>query len=313
MRIAIIDCGTNTFHLLIIDLDNKKYSKIHQSNSSVKLGESAFKKGTIARIPFKRGISALTVFKKQINKYQVTKVFAYATSVIRDASNGIDFINQVKIKLNISILIIDGKREAELIYNGVKEAVKLSKKTSLIIDIGGGSTEFIFANKKNLFWKHSFSIGVARLLEKFKPSNPITQLQIKSINLYLEKELKPLFKADKIFQSHELIGSSGTFESLIEMNYREFGGKPFKEKKTEYKIKLSQYKKVSELIIKSKLEDRKKIKGLVSMRLDSIVISFLLINFVLNSLRLKKIRVSAYSLKEGALVEYVNKKNRVIN
>jgi exopolyphosphatase/guanosine-5'-triphosphate,3'-diphosphate pyrophosphatase len=311
MRIAIIDCGTNTFNLLIIELANENnYTKIFNTRISVKLGEGAINQGFIAPLPFNRGIDALTLFGEEIRKHGVEKVLAFATSAIRDAKNGVSFIAEVNKKSKIEIRVIDGDEEADLIYLGVKEAVRLSTENSLIIDIGGGSTEFIIANKYEVLWKQSFSIGAARLLEKFAHSNPITTAEITNMYNFLNEQLSPLFMAIEKYPPVELVGSSGAFDSLVDMINGELGGEALVDTKTEYAIDLVKYDQISNLVRGSSLEQRKKIKGLVPMRFDMIVISCLMIDFVLNSCQLKKLRVSTYSLKEGALVDYINNNNK---
>jgi exopolyphosphatase/guanosine-5'-triphosphate,3'-diphosphate pyrophosphatase len=307
MRLAVIDCGTNTFNLIVIQLlENKQYTKLFNTRIAVKLGESAINKDFIADVPYKRGIDAISSFRDEIKKFGEVTVIAFATSAIRDATNGEKFVKEINELLNIKVHVIDGDREAELIYLGIKEAVKLNDNISLIMDIGGGSTEFILANNEQIFWKQSFKIGAARLLERFKHSDPIKENEVREVNDYLSEQLKPLFEAAKKFVPLEMVGSSGAFESFIEMVNGELNGEPFTAAKTEYKLDKDDYTKISQLVKSRTLEERKKIKGLVPMRFDMIVICCLMVDLVLDSLKLNKIRVSTYSLKEGAIADYIN-------
>jgi exopolyphosphatase / guanosine-5'-triphosphate,3'-diphosphate pyrophosphatase len=310
MRLAVIDCGTNTFNLLIVDLaDNKSYYKLLKTRVAVKLGEGGINKGFIAPAAFQRAIEAMQTFSNLIKEYGVKTTLAFATSAIRDASNGEEFVEKIKAQFNIHITIIDGNREAEFIYLGVKEAVKLVPAVSLIMDIGGGSTEFIFVSNRQLLWKQSFRIGAARLLEKFSPSDPITEKEIQSIHRYLDEQLPSLFDIIKTLRSVELIGSSGAFDSIIEMIHGELDGEPLMDSKTEYEVNLHQYHHISTLVKKSTMLQRKQIKGLVPMRFDMIVISCIMVDYILQTLRLKKLRISTYSLKEGVLIDFIQKLN----
>jgi exopolyphosphatase/guanosine-5'-triphosphate,3'-diphosphate pyrophosphatase len=307
MRIAVIDCGTNTFNLIIIELlDKSKHKKIYSTRIAVKLGEGAINKGYIARAPFIRGLDAIRIFKEKFGEHKVDHALAFATSAIRDASNGEEFVREIKQSFGIAINVIDGNREAELIYLGIREAVKLTGEVSLIMDIGGGSNEFILANSEKIFWKQSFNIGAARLLEKFHHSNPITVKEKNAIDKYLTEQLQPLVEACKKFKPAELIGSSGAFESLIEMINGELGGEPLTADKTEYEPDLISHFKITEKIRTSTLDERRAIKGLLPIRFDMIVISCIMVDHILNLLNLKKMRVSTYSLKEGALAEYLH-------
>lgn len=302
MIFAIIDLGTNTFNMLIAEkLHGSTFKKLFNTKISVKLGEGAINDGYIAEIPFQRGINALIDFKQYIEEFKVEETYAFATSAIRSASNGRNFVDQVMQVTGISITVIDGDEEADLIYHGNKMAIKMDHSVSLIMDIGGGSTEFILANHTTVFWKKSFLLGAARLIEKFKLSDPISSSEIEEFNNYLRQELSPLFEASQSFKSIELIGSSGAFDSVIDIIAGQFNTQELKENKTEYDINLDHYFFISEMIKKTAFKDRYHIKGLIEMRVDMIVISILLIDFIIKEFNLNKMRVSTFSLKEGVI------------
>lgn len=315
MKISILDLGTNTFNIFIAEIHpDKTYTKLYKSKIAVKLGEGGINHNFIEEKPFERGIRALKKHKKTSRKFDAEKIIAFATSAIRSASNGTDFVKAAKERAGIEVQVITGDREAELIYYGVRMAVQLNESPSLIIDIGGGSTEFILASKEKIFWKQSFLLGAARLLEKFKPSDPITEEQIKQIEEYLEKELQPLFSAvsplslgrgagDKV----ELIGSSGSFDSLAEMIGWRFYNKDVLTGRTEYDFNLDDFEKLYKIILRSTTEERMHMKGLTKMRVDMIVVSAVIVNFVLKRLSIQKMRGSKFSLKEGVLWEMIHK------
>ena len=133
MRIAIIDLGTNTFNILIVKINHiKSYTNLYQSKISVKLGEGGINKNYIEPVPFQRGIEALKTYKETMERFYVEKVFAFATSAIRSASNGKEFVEAAKREAGIDVTMISGEKEAELIYYGVRNALKFSDKASLI-------------------------------------------------------------------------------------------------------------------------------------------------------------------------------------
>lgn len=303
MKFAVIDLGTNTFNLLIVETSssNKTFNTLFSTKISVKLGEKAINLGYIADTPFQRGIDALITFKNHITNYEVETVFAFATSAIRSASNGHDFVHEAFAITQINITVIDGDEEAELIYHGSKMAVNMTTDVSLIMDIGGGSTEFILANNQTIFWKHSFLLGAARIFQKFKISNPMTELEELEIKNYLKKEIAPLLLAVKKHKPIELIGSSGAFDSVVDLISEQFNTIQINDSQTEYNVDLINYNVVSELIKKSTTDQRQNLKGLVEMRVDMIIISMLLIDVIVNELNIKQFKVSTYSLKEGVI------------
>lgn len=302
MRIAVIDLGTNTFNLLIVEKNGDfTYKKLESARIPVKLGEGSINKGYISDEPFNRGINALKEYRKIIDKNDVKKVLALATSAIRSASNGAEFVAKAKELTGIDIDVIDGLREAELIYFGNRAAVKMDNRNSLIMDIGGGSTEFIIGNSTEIIWKESYLLGAARLLEYIEPSDPITEAEIKSLYGHFDKSLGTLKQAIHEHGVYELVGSSGAFDSIVEMMAGEYQTASISENKTEYLIDLDKYFPLSEKIIRMSYQERLKVKGLIEMRVDMITISCLFVNYIIREFNLKQLRVSTYSLKEGVI------------
>jgi exopolyphosphatase/guanosine-5'-triphosphate,3'-diphosphate pyrophosphatase len=302
MVFAVIDLGTNTFNMLIAErLSDRTFRKIFNTKIAVKLGEGTINAGYIGDVPFQRGINALKQFQQYLLDHHVEYTYAFATSAIRSATNGEEFVIQAKKVAGISVSVIDGDEEADLIYYGNRMAVKMTDSISLIMDIGGGSTEFILADQNTIYWKQSFFLGAARLMERSKLSDPVTPDEVIKFNDYLKQQLTPLFEAVKQFPPIELIGSSGAFDSIVDVIAGELDTEELHDAKTEYDINYHHYVFISYLLKQSTLKERYHIKGLIDMRVDMIVISVLLIDFILNELHLTKIRMSAFSLKEGVI------------
>ncbi|MEO5570079.1 MAG: Ppx/GppA phosphatase family protein [Bacteroidia bacterium] len=310
MKIAVIDCGTNTFHLLIVETKAPgKFKTLLRENIPVKLGEEGITSKIISPGPFLRGINTLKNFNSLILKNNPDQVHAYATAAIRNAVNGNDFLDHAKSETGIEIQLIDGQREAELIYYGVKKAVRLTEDKVLIMDIGGGSVEFIIANNNEIFWKQSFGIGAALLLEKFKPSDPVKTSEIIEIKKYLETELQPLFLKLQTLKTklQTLIGSSGSFETFVDLISWHFPSPRVTERQTEYEIRWDEYLTVYEQLMHSNLEERMNMKGMAAMRVDMIVAAAILVTFILEKTKITKMKLSTYALKEGILYEALNK------
>jgi exopolyphosphatase/guanosine-5'-triphosphate,3'-diphosphate pyrophosphatase len=171
------------------------------------------------------------------------------------------------------------------------------------MDIGGGSTEFIIANKNQIFWKRSFEIGAAGLLEMFKPSNPIESPELLNIINHIKIELNPLYQALNEFGIEELIGSSGSFDTFAELiSIRKNLVLDF-SKVTEYTFVISEFKTEYDFILGSSISQRLKTPGIIPIRAEMIVVAAILINFILETVSIKKMRLSTYSLKEGVLSE----------
>jgi exopolyphosphatase/guanosine-5'-triphosphate,3'-diphosphate pyrophosphatase len=310
MKIAIIDLGTNTFNLLIAEVYNKgEFRKIHSDRIPVKLGEGSINQGYISEAPFERGIEAIKKYHQKIIEFNVNHVKALATSAIRSASNGNLFTEKIKNLTGIEVEIIDGDREAELIYTGASYADPNRTKNALIMDIGGGSTEFIIVKNGKLIWKKSYPIGAARLLQQFQPEDPITESTIKKLNAFLTDTLEDLKVHLKNHQPKTLVGTSGAFDSFVDMLAATHNLNGINEKEVTYEINLEHFNLLHNKILNSTHAERKEMKGLIPMRVDMIVISFVLANYILTNSEVKQFFCCTYSLKEGALIESFSKLN----
>jgi exopolyphosphatase/guanosine-5'-triphosphate,3'-diphosphate pyrophosphatase len=304
-KIGIIDLGTNTFNLLIAELNTSGYTILKKKKIPVKLGEGGITKDFITSEAYQRGLSALQAYKNTLEKFEVDGFYAVATSAIRCANNGPQFVKDAKDKLGIHIHVIDGDQEADLIYKGVRQSISLEEKPKLIIDIGGGSTEFIIANQKQSFWRKSYQLGAARLLETFQPKDPITSEDVSILESHFEEVLQEMFEMTEAYEVNCLIGSSGSFDTLAEMICCKNGSPTNWKKNKYYRFDMHDYNQIQRIIYESTLDERLKMDGLIPMRADMIVICIVMINYILNRLTLHDLRVSSYALKEGLINEII--------
>ena len=300
MRIAVLDLGTNTFNLLIVDiLSNGSTKKIFNEKLAPKIGLGGINEKTIVPDAFERGIRSLTIQKQIIETYKPDKTFIFGTSALRNAKNSTDFVQSVRSELGMEIHIISGEREAELIYHGNKLAVDWGKNIGLILDIGGGSNEFILANDEQIFWKQSFEIGVSRLLQLFNPKDPFTEEDVKNIEQYTNSKLQPLFDAFSQFPAQFLIGSSGAFDTFREMIVAEKLMQ--KSEKPSFEISYANFTCLKNKIIQISQQELIKTPGMDPMRVDMIGIAAIFVDFIMRKLSLQTIIQSSYSLKEGVV------------
>ncbi len=307
MRIAVMDLGTNTFHLDIVERINGKVKTLYAVTAPVKLGEGGIASGTISKKPFQRGLRTMKQFKKKLDQYKPGKIIATGTAAIRNASNKKAFLEAIREKTGITVTLIHGLKEASLIYDGVKQAVRLGEDKTLIMDIGGGSLEFIIANGKKISWKHSFPLGAALLLDRFKPFDPISSQQIGDIRKFLARELRLLPLALKEYGPVSLTGSSGSFDTFAEMIGWRNNTPSILKNKTSYIFRLEDYKKLHLDLVYSTAEERGRMKGLPAMRADMIVMASLLLTYVLEKFKPSQFQLSTYALKEGIMWRILTK------
>jgi exopolyphosphatase/guanosine-5'-triphosphate,3'-diphosphate pyrophosphatase len=305
-RVAVIDCGTNTFNLVIADVSGHGAEMVSNHKISVKLGEGGLTQGLILPAAYARGMSGLEQFHRIIQLHHVEHTMGYATSALRGASNGNAFLKEAFERFGFFIRCIDGNREAELIHRGVLLGMNLGKQPVCIMDIGGGSTECVLATGETLLWKNSFPLGAARLLERFKPSDPLTKKEAEIIMGALRLDLQPLQAALHQFPSSILVGSSGSFDTLAEVIAYKTGTPINLEAITSLTFDLAQFHDTSEHLLYSTLEERLSTPGIIPIRAEMMPMAILLMHAVWSLQPFRELMLSTYSLKEGAIWEMMH-------
>lgn len=298
---AIIDLGTNTFHLCIAEVKQGTLIEYYKLQVPVKLGSGGINKGLITVEAFQRGITALTEFKKYIDQFQVKEVIAFATSAIRNAKNGKQFIKEAKENCGIEITTISGDVEAGYIYKGAFHSFKFPDYPVLVMDIGGGSVEFIIGIGEQILWKQSFEIGAARLIDKFHHTDPINEESVNKLTRYLTETLEPLMQALRQHQPQILVGSAGAFETLVDVVIKDLAVIPLSLSKNAFEIRKEDLEVFVEIMRTSTQEQRARLRGMVKFRVEMITVAALLLNHVLSNFDFKRIVASNYALKEGVL------------
>lgn len=298
MRIAIIDMGSNTFNLLIRETADG--SVMYSEKIPVRLAEGGITHGCITPEAIERAMQCLQKYRTACRKWKVEELYALGTSALRDAENKDALIKRAKDELGLYINVIEGNTEAALIYEGVKKALPIPEEPSLIMDIGGGSSEFVLCRDREAVWQHSFNIGSSRLLDTYTPSDPLLDDEYQAITDYLQTALQPLWEQTKAVKSPYLIGSSGSFETLAAIASLRFGNFAFSESDTHGTIPIKEYHAVSTYLITNNLQTRLHTPGLIAMRARNIVMACLLIDTVLKNIPVRRFLYSMYAMKEGA-------------
>jgi exopolyphosphatase / guanosine-5'-triphosphate,3'-diphosphate pyrophosphatase len=303
-KIAIIDMGTNTFHLLIAEGGKEGYTITHRDRAAVKIGKGGINEGYITEEGLTRALLAMQSFRNMIDDQGIKDVHAFGTSALRNAMNGPEVLQQIKEVTGIETTIISGDTEAQYIYQGVKYSLDMGKEKSLIVDIGGGSVECIIGDGTQIFWKRSFEIGAQRLLEEFHKHDPIISKEIQSLDRHFEKKLEPLFDALRLYPATVLVGASGTFDTLSDIFC--YQNKIHKvDDQPETPLTIEGFCSIYADLISKNREQRMQIPGMIEMRVDMIVVACCLVRYILSRHTFNRIRVSAYSLKEGVLASLI--------
>ena len=321
-RVAVIDCGTNTFNLRIVEFLNdvepgfRPWKKVFSLRLAVRLGKGGIGKGVIRPDRIARGLDAIGVMKEAIHNYMTEEVHIIATSALRDASNSSDFTDEVFARYGYKVNIISGSTEAGLIQAGL--ALTFTPEdgvNALTLDIGGGSTECILWNNKEIIWSRSFDVGVARLQELFKMSDHFGEDAYLKMTPYLDDMFDPLLTALANVNPTVLVGSSGSFDTFfhlaqsnsttdIEVDELE----PVKHKKSTKrifhpadKIDMNSFHEIANVIVRNSLSDRLNMNGMPPDRADLIPYAAAIVLWVESNTNLKEFYRSKYAIREGVL------------
>ena len=297
-RVAVIDLGSNTFHLLICEVgENGHWTEIHKEREYVKLASGGIR--TIDADAEQRAIDAMLRFASLIKAHQVREVKAMGTAALREAENGLELTEKLFRITGIRVEIIDGHQEARYILKGVKAAIPELDEHALIMDIGGGSVEFILFKEKEALFTGSYKIGVAVLYDQFHKKDPISEEEINTVEAYLDAQLPHMLESLRKIEHYYLIGASGSFEVLLETLPVITSGAHWAE--LEIGGLIDNLNKV----IRASLAERRAMPEIPDERLDYIVVAYLLIRYLFTKSAPDRLYYCDYALKEGVIADLI--------
>lgn len=305
-RAAIIDLGTNTFKLLVFTQEAGRLRVLHRAELPVYLGRGGIEQGSITPDAMDRGMQALATLKQQATAHGAERLAGFGTSMLRNARNGDAFVQKALAELHIPITIIDGEEEAALIIDGVRQAVSLEDAPALIMDIGGGSTEFILATRHGLLWKRSFELGVTRLRERFACTDPMALADEERIGAHLDERLAPLYAQLDRHRPHLLVGSAGSFDTLAAM-FAADQGNTIDSTATSLRFSVDDFLEMKDRLMQQDRDQRLRVPGLPEHRVDTIPYALVQVHRVLLAGEFHGLAWSRYALKEGAAWRMIQK------
>ncbi len=291
---AIADLGTNTFQLLISPLF--EFRVMEHLQRPVGLGMGAMEQVTLQVDAMDRALVCLTEFKEVFlaKGGDLNHFYAIGTSILRRASNSREFQERVFSELGIRIRIIDGIQEAEYIYDGIRNSLpERWGKTSLVMDIGGGSVEFILFKGQQVLYRVSLEIGGLRLKSLFSVDNEFNLSVVPDLDAYVSKEMKPLLEACREEKPTVLIGAAGAFETILDIENRP-GETP-----ASCELDVPTFLQHKTNLDALRYEERVGYPGMKAFRASIFPYATFLVEKVLRELAINELWFSSYSLKEG--------------
>jgi exopolyphosphatase / guanosine-5'-triphosphate,3'-diphosphate pyrophosphatase len=302
LRIAAIDVGSNSVHMIVAQVDaDGGFTTLWRMKEMVGLGRISFPSRKLSGEAIDRAINTLGRFKQAALQRQCEKIVTVATSAVREATNGGDFIERARRDLKLYIKVVSAREEARLIYLGVRHATPLGKKPHLLIDIGGGSVELIVGNEQQPLLLESRKLGAARMTAQFCKSDPLSKADRLLMLGHYENELADVIRNVKKHQPDTVLGTSGTLENIASMcgSETDAGGNTI--------INRKRFDKVYRQIVKTNAAERETIGGLDDQRKEQIVAAVVLVHFLFEHIQMKQIRLVSAALREGIVMDYVGR------
>ena len=304
-KIASIDIGSNTVRLLILEsTGNAEFNLLVSQRNITRLGEGMDTQGKLAINRMEATLQVLAAFRQICLENGDPPLFAVATSAVREASNGHEFVRRAKKETGINIKIITWEEEARLTLEGVFWKIPDNNRKVVTLDIGGGSTEFILSQGKEISSFCSTSLGVVRLTEKFISRHPIDEKEFLSLKNHLENELQAVKKKLSTFRPELLIGTAGTVTTLSALKNNIYPYDPEKIQASVFSRKDAE--SILEDLKRKSLSERLAMKPLEPGREDLIIAGTIIVLETMSAFDCETLTVSEYSLREGIILKAVN-------
>jgi exopolyphosphatase/guanosine-5'-triphosphate,3'-diphosphate pyrophosphatase len=305
MRIAAIDIGSNSIHMVIADTTAQgSFTVTEREREVVQIGRGSFESGRLQRDAIQRTVSVLARFVQLARRLQSDKIICTATAAVREARNGGEFLQLARRIAGVTPRVIPAEEEGRLIYLAVRAALPLDDKPVLIIDIGGGSAQFVVGDQQRLRLATSSPLGAVRLTEMMIDHDPPTRAEIQKLRRSIRKQAKPALEKVLEQKPERVYGTSGAIHALAEACHREKHGTPI-EQINGYEFKRDDLAAFTRRLVRMPLAEREKLQGLDAKRAEIIVPGALVLLHVLDQVEAEAVILSDYGVREGLVTDYI--------
>lgn len=307
MRIAAVDLGSNSFHLIIADVHpDGSFTPVSGEKEMLRLGDVVSREGMITLEAADAAVATMRRFRLLAEAAGATEILACATSALRSASNGDEVLDRIEREAGINADVIDGLEEARLIFTAIRAAVTIDPSPAVCFDLGGGSLEIMVGDVGGLAWAASERLGVARLTAEFVRSDPIAEADRRRLRQHIVSVLGPRAIDAGEFEPKMAIGSSGTIEDLSHMIAAR---RDAKMPRTFHHLSFTRVEldELRDVLVESTSAQRKKLEGLDAKRIDLIVAGAELMSIAMELFDVSEMTVSEWALREGMVLDAVGR------
>ncbi len=308
--IAAIDLGTNSLHMVVVKIDPTlpAFSIIAREKETVRLGDRNLTTGELKPEIIEKAIAALGRFQEVAKTINAETIIAVATSAVREAPNGKDFLHTIETELGLSVNLISGQEEARRIYLGVLSGMEFNNQPHMIIDIGGGSTELILGDSQQARTLTSTKVGAVRLTSELITTDPISNTEFQYLQAYahgmLERSVEEILANLESGESPRLVGTAGTIETLAMIHAREKSG-VIPSTFNGYQFSFKDLQELVNRLRKLSNSERAEIPGMPEKRPEVILAGAVILQEAMTLLGSESVTVCERSLREGVIVDWM--------
>jgi exopolyphosphatase / guanosine-5'-triphosphate,3'-diphosphate pyrophosphatase len=310
MKIAAIDIGSNSIHMVIVRaIKGQNIEIIDREKEVVRLG-AGLRDHRLSKEASERAILTLRRFRQMAQANRVDLIKTTATAAVREANNADKFIERVRKEVGLDVQLLPGVEEARLIALAVSEVTDFNNRRALIIDIGGGSTEFIITSGGEAQLLMSVKLGAVRLTERFITTDPPSQQERENLITTIRADLTHAVSEIKQIGFHFVIGTSGTILNMTDAVLQSEAAESGDESEFEAfspTISLEQIRNLNGKLADMNIQERRVVPGLEEKRADIIIAGGILLETILNELDVREITQCDWSLREGVVLDHLRK------
>ena len=307
VKLAAIDIGTNSIHLVVVEFDGRTFHVIDREKSMVRLGLGMFGEMRLTERAFNEGVEVLSRYTKLAESRGVDEILAVATSATREAENGTEFLNAIFQRTGVMPRVISGSEEARLIFLAVKHSIDLGGERGLVIDIGGGSVEVAVGDHEEVKLAQSMRLGVQRLLHRQGGAQPLGMRELYELSGYVQGAAAEVMSEAKRFGATRFVGTSGTIRTLGEGAHLLAGGAPFRSLNAQ-SVKRRDLRELVKRLCEADVAKRAKIPGIGDARADTIHLGGVLLLELLEMAKAEELTLCDTSLREGVIWDFIERR-----
>ena len=311
-KLAIIDIGTNSIHMVLAEVEpDFSYKILDRFKDMTRLGDGSFKSRRLSEAAMARGLEVIRTLATLAHNKGYERIEAVATSAVREAVNGGEFLEEVARQTGLTVRVVTGQEEARLIYLGVRHSMDLTDRFTLVVDVGGGSVELILGNHKRMVQGQSLKLGAIRMKDLYLKQDPPTKSMLQEMHKAIDTQLKSALQRFKTKRFDRLVATSGMAGNLTEIIYLRRTGRPVPQLNLAT-ITIKEVRTVERLLLNSSFKARLAIPGLDPKRADTLLPATAVIRNLMERTGQEQMTISDKAIRDGLIYDFIERNRETL-